>query len=86
MNARPETDCFLAVGDIPVDTVTLVIKGVSVHGWPSGQALDSEEAISFAQNQGVKCMIEKFPFDKVDEAVKHMESGKVRFRSVLVMD
>jgi D-arabinose 1-dehydrogenase-like Zn-dependent alcohol dehydrogenase len=74
------------VGDIPVDTTTLVIQGVSVHGWPSGHALDSEEAISFAEHQGVKCLIEKFPFDKVEEAVKHTESGKVRFRSVLVME
>lgn len=62
------------------------MNGTSVHGWPSGHALDSEEAISFAQYQGVKCMVEKFPFDKVEDAVKHMESGKVRFRSVIVMD
>ncbi|PSN65716.1 alcohol dehydrogenase [Corynespora cassiicola Philippines] len=74
------------VGEVPVDTVGLIMKGASVHGWPSGHALDSEEAISFAQHQGVECMVEKFPFDKVEEAVKHMESGKVRFRSVLVMD
>lgn len=71
---------------MPVNTVSMINKGVSVHGWPSGHALDSEEAIAFAENQGVKCMVEKFPFDKVDDAVKHMESGKVRFRSVIVMD
>lgn len=64
----------------------LIMKGASVHGWPSGHALDSEEAIAFAEKQGVKCMVEKFPFDKVEDAVKHMESGKVRFRSVIVMD
>ncbi|KAF2000812.1 alcohol dehydrogenase [Amniculicola lignicola CBS 123094] len=74
------------VGEIPVDTVTMVIKGISVHGWPSGHALDSEEAIAFAEHQNIKCMVEKFPFDKVQEAVEHMTSGKVRFRSVLVMD
>jgi len=73
------------VGDVPVDTVTMITKGVSVHGWPSGHALDSEEAISFAEQQHVKCLIEKFPFDKVEDAVKHMETGKVRFRSVLTM-
>jgi D-arabinose 1-dehydrogenase-like Zn-dependent alcohol dehydrogenase len=74
------------VGDIPVNTVSLITKGKSVHGWPSGHALDSEEAIDFAEKQGVKCMIEKFPFDKVEDAVQHMESGKVRFRSVIVME
>lgn len=66
--------------------MALIGKGISVHGWPSGHALDSEEAINFAEHQGVKCMIEKFPFDKVEDAVNHMTSGKVRFRSVIVME
>jgi D-arabinose 1-dehydrogenase-like Zn-dependent alcohol dehydrogenase len=74
------------VGDIPVNTAVLVTNGCSVHGWPSGHALDSEEAIAFAQNQDVKCMVEKFPLEKVQEAMDHMTSGKVRFRSVLVME
>ncbi|KAF2865451.1 alcohol dehydrogenase [Massariosphaeria phaeospora] len=73
-------------GEIPVDTMSLIGKGSSVHGWPSGHALDCEEAINFAEHQGVKCMVEKFPFDKVEDAVKHMTSGNVRFRSVIVMD
>lgn len=75
-----------AAGEIPVDTVSLIMKGASVHGWPSGHALDTEEAINFAQHQDVKCMIERFPLDKAEEAVKHMESGNVRFRAVLTME
>ena len=69
-----------------MDTVSLILGGRSVHGWPSGHSLDCEEAINFAENQGVKCLIEKFQFDKVEDAVNHMTSGKVRFRSVLVME
>lgn len=69
-----------------VDTGVMIFSGISVHGWPSGHALDSEEAITFAERQGVECMIEKFPFDKVEDAVEHMMSGKVRFRGVLIMD
>ena len=42
--------------------------------------------MAFAEQQGVECMIEKFPFDKLEDAVEHMMSGKVRFRSVLIMD
>lgn len=64
----------------------MIMKGISVHGWPSGHALDSEEAISFAESQGVTCMVERFPLDKVNDAVQHMLSGKVRFRSVLTME
>ncbi|KAA8643343.1 uncharacterized protein ATNIH1004_010110 [Aspergillus tanneri] len=36
---------------------------VFLHGWPSGHALDSEEAIRFAGSQGVNYMVEKFPLE-----------------------
>ena len=76
---------WTAVGPVPVNSVSMVLKALSVRGWPSGHALDSEEAISFATTHGVECMIEKFPLDKVNEAMDHMISGKVRFRAVLEM-
>ena len=60
--------------------------GLSVHGWPSGHALDSEEAIQFAQVHGVNCLVEKFKLEDVQKAVDHMLSGKVRFRSVIVFE
>lgn len=74
------------VGPVSVNTVPMVLNALSVAGWPSGHALDSEEAIAFAHTHGVKCMIEKFPMSKVNEALDHMLSGKVRFRGVLTMD
>jgi D-arabinose 1-dehydrogenase-like Zn-dependent alcohol dehydrogenase len=64
----------------------MIPKGLSVHGWPSGHAVDSEDAIKVAQEQNVKVMVEKFPLEKVADAVEHMMSGKVRFRAVLTMD
>lgn len=74
-----------AVGDVPFNTVPLILGGRSVHGWPSGHALDSEEALEFARTHGVECMVEKFSMDQINEATEHMVAGKVRFRSVLVM-
>lgn len=71
---------------MPVNTVSMVLNGLNVRGWPSGHALDAEEAIRFAQVHGVECMIEKFPLAKANEAMEHMLSGKVRFRAVLTMD
>ncbi|OBT51398.1 hypothetical protein VE04_07950 [Pseudogymnoascus sp. 24MN13] len=71
-------------GLVEFDTVTLLTKAASVTGWASGHALDSEEAIKFASVHGVKCMIEKYPFDKVQEAVDSLKAGKPRFRNVLV--
>jgi len=43
------------VGDVPVNSIAMITKGLSVHGWPSGHALDSEEAIQFAQHHDVNC-------------------------------
>ena len=73
------------MGEVPFNTVPMVLKGQSVHGWPSGHALDSEEALEFARIHGVECMIEKFSMDQINEAHEHMVAGKVRFRGVLVM-
>nr|OQO19117.1 hypothetical protein B0A51_14637 [Rachicladosporium sp. CCFEE 5018] len=61
-----------AVGPVEVDSVTMVIKALSVRGWPSGHALDSEDAIQFARQNGVKCLIERFPLAKANEAVERM--------------
>ncbi|KAI1102474.1 alcohol dehydrogenase [Jackrogersella minutella] len=72
------------VGPVEFNTGTLVSKGASVHGWPSGHALDSEEAIRFSRDHGVKCLIEKVPLADVAKAMEDCQSGKVRFRGVLV--
>ncbi|KAM0438548.1 hypothetical protein ACHAPT_001298 [Fusarium lateritium] len=74
------------VGPVEIDSAVLVAKGASVTGWPSGHALDSEQAIRFAMTHGVKCMIERYPFEKVQEAVDSLIAGKPRFRNVLVME
>lgn len=74
------------VGAVEINTMTLLSKAASVQGWPSGHALDSEEAIRFAINHGVKCMIEKYPFADVQKAVDSLAAGKPRFRNVLIMD
>ncbi|KAI1334600.1 alcohol dehydrogenase [Xylariaceae sp. FL0016] len=73
------------VGPVEFNTGAMVTKGLSVHGWPSGHALDSEEAIKFSEDHGVKCMIEKFSLDDAEKAMEHCNSGKVRFRGVLMM-
>lgn len=74
------------LGPVEFDTVAMVMKGTSVHGWNSGHQQDSEDAIAFAHTHGVKCIIEKFPFlTNYQEAFAKMESGEVRFRSVLAL-
>lgn len=81
-----QTLTWIAIGEIKINTLPMINKGASVHGWPSGQALDSEEAIDFALLHDVKCMIEKFPLAKANEAYDHMMGGHPRFRCVLTME
>lgn len=74
------------LGHVEFDTVSMVMKGTSVHGWNSGHQQDCEDAISFAHTHGVKCMVERFPLlTGYQEAFEKMESGKVRFRSVMTL-
>lgn len=74
------------VGPIEVDTAALVLKGVSVAGWPCGHALDCVETVEFAKRHGIRCYTEGFPLSQAQKAFDHMASGKVRFRAVLTMD
>ncbi|KAH7319423.1 putative alcohol dehydrogenase [Rhexocercosporidium sp. MPI-PUGE-AT-0058] len=73
-------------GGVEINSVDLIMKAASVCGFPSGHALDSEEAIAFTQLHGIKCMIEKFPLKDAQKALEHMASGNVRFRAVLVAE
>ncbi|KAK1851798.1 putative alcohol dehydrogenase [Colletotrichum chrysophilum] len=73
------------VGNVEFDTTVLLRKGASVLSWPSGNITDAEEILEFSKVHGVKCLVEKFPLGKVNEAMGHMLTGSVRFRSVLVV-
>lgn len=43
-------------------------RGLSIHGWPSGHAIDSEEAIQFTELEDINCMVETYPLEKAQEA------------------
>lgn len=77
---------ILAAAETPseINTASMIQKGLSIVAWPSGQAADSEDTLSFAQVHGVKCMTEKFKLEEANDAIKKMEAGKIRFRGVLL--
>src|SRR5271169_2469451 len=64
-------------GDIEVDTIHLISYGTSVAGYPSGHALDCEEAIAFTKLHDMKCLVEPFPLKDAQKAFDHMMSGEV---------
>ncbi|KAB8237524.1 chaperonin 10-like protein [Aspergillus alliaceus] len=73
-------------GDVPLSSGRMITHGLSVHGWPAGHALDTEEAIVFTEQQDVSCWIEKFPLEQANEAYEAMKKGTVRFRAVITME
>ncbi|KAL6790986.1 GroES-like protein [Trichoderma sp. SZMC 28012] len=76
----------LAVGaPFEVEPGVINMRAAAVQGWPSGHALDSEEAIRFAMLHGVECMVETYPLAETQKAIESLVSGKPRFRNVLVM-
>lgn len=60
----------------------MITKRLSIRGWPSGTAVDSEACVAFAQARGVQCMTQSFPLDKAQEAYEHR--SKARFRAVIL--
>jgi D-arabinose 1-dehydrogenase-like Zn-dependent alcohol dehydrogenase len=65
--------------------IDLIARDRRVQGWSSGTAADSSEAMAFAQQAGVRALIEPFPLARAQAAYEHMVSGRARFRAVLEM-
>lgn len=61
-----------------------LLSGKTIAGWPSGSAIDSEEAVAFSALTGVKPRIERFKLEQAEEAYTKVMENKVRFRAVLV--
>jgi D-arabinose 1-dehydrogenase-like Zn-dependent alcohol dehydrogenase len=56
-----------------------------IQGWASGIPTDSEDTLRFAEQTGVRPMVEEFPLDRVNEAYARMVSGKAQFSVVPTM-
>lgn len=75
MKSMSYTQAFL-----PADL--MITKRLSIIGWPSGHAKDSEDTVMFAKQAGIHTMVEKYPLDKAQEAFDHLAAA--RFRAVIV--
>jgi D-arabinose 1-dehydrogenase-like Zn-dependent alcohol dehydrogenase len=80
---------FLVIGasgdPLQVSTGFMIAGSKRIQGWASGIPTDSEDTLRFAEQTGVRPMIEKFPLDKVNDAYARLMSGKAQFRVVLTM-
>jgi D-arabinose 1-dehydrogenase-like Zn-dependent alcohol dehydrogenase len=75
-----------AAGSLTVHPGQLIGGKLSVKGWYSGTAIDSQDTLDFSVLAGVRSKNEVYPLERVAEAYERMMSGKARFRVVLTMD
>ncbi len=70
--------------NLPISPLQLINDGLSVTGHPSGTARDVEETMHFALQTGVRAVIEERPLAQAAEAYEAMDTGKARYRIVLL--
>jgi D-arabinose 1-dehydrogenase-like Zn-dependent alcohol dehydrogenase len=90
VNGLARNGKLLVVGASPeplnINPLQYISGRITVQGWASGTAKDSEETMQFSALGGVRPMIEKYPLEKAAEAYDQMISGRARFRVVLTMN
>jgi len=75
----------LGAEPLSINPGPLIGRRLSLQGWASGTAKDSEDTMQFSSLTGVRPMIERYPLEKAAEAYEQMMSGRARFRVVLTM-
>jgi len=71
----------------PIEASTFALLGrrLSIEGWYSGTAIDSQDTLAFSVLTGVRSMNEVYPLSRAPQAYERMMSGDARFRVVLDM-
>ncbi|KAI0916040.1 hypothetical protein AcV5_003487 [Taiwanofungus camphoratus] len=72
----------LTPGTASVPLLPLVVKRLSIRGWPIGSSKDCEDTALFAKAHGIKSMVQRFPLHEAQKAFDSRSSA--RFRNVLV--
>ncbi|MEV4583073.1 alcohol dehydrogenase catalytic domain-containing protein [Nonomuraea jabiensis] len=69
----------------PLDITPLQLVGAArrVHGHASGIAVDTQDTMRFAAQNGVRAWTEEVPLEEAGTAFQKMVSGRARFRMVL---
>lgn len=76
---------FVGVVPNPIEfqVFPLIMGQRSISGSPLGTPTTITKMLDFAALHGIEPTIETFPFDQINEALAHLESGKARYRIVL---
>lgn len=71
---------------IPTPAPMLISGSKSISGSPTGSPLALRQLLKFAARKNIAPQIELFPMSKINDAIAHLKSGKVRYRVVLKSD
>lgn len=90
MNALSPKGKLHIVGAViePISVISfqLIANQKSVTGTATGSPAVVAKMLEFCARHNIETITEKFPMSKINEAFKHLESGKARYRIVLEND
>jgi len=66
-----------------IPAFSLISGEKSVGGSPLGSPALTKTMLDFCVRHDIYPTVEEFPFEKINEAIQHLEDGKARFRVVL---
>lgn len=71
---------------LAIPAFSLIMGEKSVAGSPLGSPELTATMLDFCARHEIYPVVEEFPLSQVNEALKHLEEGKARYRIVLKMD
>jgi len=71
-------------GEVHVGNVWLNMHRACVRGWCCGASADSEQALKFSTNVGIKSVVAKFALEEYAKAYESVMDNKARLRNVIV--
>ncbi|MGY6518960.1 MAG: NADPH-dependent aldehyde reductase Ahr [Lysobacteraceae bacterium] len=68
---------------IPVQAFSLISGQKSISGSPTGSREAIVAMLEFAARHGIAPQVERYPVDRINEAIDHLRAGRARYRVVL---
>jgi D-arabinose 1-dehydrogenase-like Zn-dependent alcohol dehydrogenase len=77
---RPNGQLIVLEGSDPIQVTghALADSRISVSGWYSGVAQDSEDTLNFAVLKGIRPIIETYPLEEAEAAWQHQPKANLR--------
>jgi uncharacterized zinc-type alcohol dehydrogenase-like protein len=69
---------------VRIELMELVVHQQSIVGSFLGSPATMREMLKFAEEKGIRPMVEVMPMDRVNEAIRRLKDGKAHYRIVLV--